>query len=332
MESIQKPIQNLHPDEKIIVFARKHWVVFLGSIVIVMIMLLIPVVGLVWFWFTSPDQFLLYQLFIIVGSTIYLFFIMAFFLVSWIDWYFDILIVTDRRVVDIHQKGLFSRTTDELELLHIEDVSSHLKGILGTFFNFGDVFIQTAGSSRNFIFEKIPRPREVARTIMDLYHQRLHTEEDAQRKIDQYEGLGPRLGKKKETQNGSFEDLKKEIERTSRSDMEVLDEKIKKETQERIDQSRKKIEEEINQLKEGKVIKLPQQKQKVLIKFNVHRQRLNDCLEVLPSLKSPTINQLANKDYFAIESVVEEEVVKRLISDLKQRGAENIIESKVDVL
>ena len=64
---------------------------------------------------------------------------------------------------------------------------------------------------------------------------------------------------------------------------------------------------------------------KVLLKLNVTASRRDDVLAVLPSAKSPTINQLATGD-FAIESVVEKSGINRIIPALSEAGATDLLE------
>ena len=64
---------------------------------------------------------------------------------------------------------------------------------------------------------------------------------------------------------------------------------------------------------------------KVLIKLNVTAERRDAVLAVLPSAKSPTVNQLANGD-FAIESVVPKSQINRIIPALSDAGATDLIE------
>lgn len=65
---------------------------------------------------------------------------------------------------------------------------------------------------------------------------------------------------------------------------------------------------------------------KVLIKFNVSEKNLAAVVEVLPSLKAPTLSRLFGQDYYAVESVVEKDGINLLIPKLVERGAEDIIE------
>ena len=65
---------------------------------------------------------------------------------------------------------------------------------------------------------------------------------------------------------------------------------------------------------------------RVLLKMNVPAARLDDVTALLPSLHAPTINSLNDSGWVAVETVVEERVVREIIPPLKEAGAEGIIE------
>jgi len=65
---------------------------------------------------------------------------------------------------------------------------------------------------------------------------------------------------------------------------------------------------------------------KVLLKLNVSEENLDKVKALLPSLHAPTVNQLTDSGWFAIETVVDEPVVRDIIPALKEEGAEGIIE------
>ena len=65
---------------------------------------------------------------------------------------------------------------------------------------------------------------------------------------------------------------------------------------------------------------------RVLIKLNVSEERLKELLEVLPSMKAPTVSPLAEEGSYAVETVVEKSGVNRLIPELKAHGATDILE------
>ncbi len=65
---------------------------------------------------------------------------------------------------------------------------------------------------------------------------------------------------------------------------------------------------------------------KVLLKMNVKNENLEAVKKLLPALHAPTINGLSDEGWYAIETVVEESVVREIIPELKAAGAEGIIE------
>jgi ATP phosphoribosyltransferase len=65
---------------------------------------------------------------------------------------------------------------------------------------------------------------------------------------------------------------------------------------------------------------------KVLVKLNVGEPQLADVIELLPSMKSPTVSKLFGEDGYAVESVVPKAVINTLIPALKDQGATDIIE------
>ena len=65
---------------------------------------------------------------------------------------------------------------------------------------------------------------------------------------------------------------------------------------------------------------------RVLMKLNVDRERLDDVVSVLPSLKAPTISELSGEGGYAVEAVVAKSEINLLIPELKERGASDIIE------
>ena len=81
----------------------------------------------------------------------------------------------------------------------------------------------------------------------------------------------------------------------------------------------------IEQLKMLLTAALDAQK-RVLLKLNAPAKKLDKIVKALPALHAPTVNQLNDKDWFAVESVVEERQVRDLIPVLRDAGATGIIE------
>ncbi len=64
---------------------------------------------------------------------------------------------------------------------------------------------------------------------------------------------------------------------------------------------------------------------KVGLKMNVRRKDLSAVMELLPSERSPTISDLADKGWVAIEVIVEDRVERELVPQLKRAGASGLI-------
>lgn len=65
---------------------------------------------------------------------------------------------------------------------------------------------------------------------------------------------------------------------------------------------------------------------KVGLKMNVARDNLDTIIKMIPSITAPTVSPLYGTDWFAVESVISEAVVRELIPRLLKHGAEGIIE------
>ena len=65
---------------------------------------------------------------------------------------------------------------------------------------------------------------------------------------------------------------------------------------------------------------------KVGLKMNIAKKNLAKLLKSLPALRNPTISNLSLSGWVAVETVIDEHVVRELIPQLKSAGAEGIIE------
>lgn len=65
---------------------------------------------------------------------------------------------------------------------------------------------------------------------------------------------------------------------------------------------------------------------KVGLKMNIEQKNLKSLLETLPALRRPTISNLSQDGWVAVETIIDEHVVRELIPQLKAAGAEGIIE------
>jgi ATP phosphoribosyltransferase len=66
--------------------------------------------------------------------------------------------------------------------------------------------------------------------------------------------------------------------------------------------------------------------EKVGLKMNLPRSSLNRVVEILPSLHTPTVSNLSDKDWVALEVIIDERTARDLIPALKRAGAQGIVE------
>ena len=76
-----------------------------------------------------------------VFLSIYYLATVSFFFQEFIDYYLDTWIVTTERVIDINQRGLFNRTAAEMHIALVQDATTEVRGMLGTFLDYGHVFV-----------------------------------------------------------------------------------------------------------------------------------------------------------------------------------------------
>lgn len=105
---------------------------------------------------------------LLLSASAYYLFACLFFFFSFIDYYLDVWIITSERIVDIQQRGLFSRVVSEQKLSRVQDVTSEVHGVMPTLFRYGNVHVQTAGAKERFFFDRVPDPEGVRDMIIRL--------------------------------------------------------------------------------------------------------------------------------------------------------------------
>lgn len=161
--------QGQRENEEILTVIHRHWfnilthllIIFLFSFLLIASVLFLPVL------FPKIMSAANARFFIFVENTFFIFIWLFGFLV-WIDYYFDVWIVGNERIVNIEQKGLFVRQVSELGLANVQDVTVTVEGVIPTVLNFGDVHVQTAGEKEHFVFRQVPDPYRIKDIIMRL--------------------------------------------------------------------------------------------------------------------------------------------------------------------
>lgn len=87
-------------------------------------------------------------------------------LYAYMLWYFSIYIVTNERIRQISQKGLFKKTVIDLGLDKVQSISYNIPGIFGGIFGYGTILIQTAVG--DLTISKVFKPEKVYNKLQNL--------------------------------------------------------------------------------------------------------------------------------------------------------------------
>ena len=146
--------------EVTIAVIRKHWVVFFLRALFVALGMVAPLVAYAFI----PAEALTALSEIISGAWalfVYMLFVLFLWLVIFVDfttYHLDVWVVTNRRVIDINQRTLFSRDTTTLMLEKIQDATVEVRGLLATVFNYGTLIIHTAGENPDIVIHYASDP------------------------------------------------------------------------------------------------------------------------------------------------------------------------------
>lgn len=161
----------LYENEKILLVIHKHWFVMVRTIVLFVVLLLIPpvVLTLLPALVESLDSALVEPLTNMLLA-LYIMVLLFFIFLIWMDYYLDMWIITNSRIIDVEQRGLFNRLISEIPLKHVQDVTIEVKGFVETFLKFGRIRIQTAGE-REFTINYVPHLYEAKDIIIKYAHE-----------------------------------------------------------------------------------------------------------------------------------------------------------------
>ena len=164
----------LHEHEHVVLLLHKHWFVVARIVIgVVFMLILLGVIFALLPLVTAQLDSPVVSSIIGFGTVVYLMVLCLFAFFSWMDYYLDVWIVTEKRVMHVDQQGLFSRQISEIPLASVQDVTLNVTGIVQTLLKFGTIRIQTAGE-REFMITEIPHLQAVKDAILAYAHQQIN--------------------------------------------------------------------------------------------------------------------------------------------------------------
>lgn len=168
----------LEEGEKLIAEVRRHWFIIFSEGLILFLLAIGPVVVYGLF-----KIFINIDFDINIGGNLFFFFafiylvfvliIWVIFFVQWTNYYLDVWYLTDKRIIDIEQKGLFRREKISIRYDRIQDVTIEVSGMVATLAGYGDIHVQSAGIGREIILRSAASPDKIKKIITGLQNESL---------------------------------------------------------------------------------------------------------------------------------------------------------------
>ena len=150
-------------DENIVLFLRQHIVILIMYILESAFYIFLAILGA----FALKSLGVKASIIMAVLLLGFLYFITAL-IYSVAKWYFNVFIVTNMRLIDLDFTNLFSSRWSGTPLDRVEDISVATPGIYSTFFNMGNLYIQTAAEKPEFEIKNVPDPHTMQDIVNDL--------------------------------------------------------------------------------------------------------------------------------------------------------------------
>jgi hypothetical protein len=153
-EGLPFPLQD---SEQVLAVVRRHWMLLWPKTALYLLFAFGPliVISLVLGWVNLYDD-----------AQTWFWLISALWLVFWavLNWYQyhnDIWVITNQRIVDSIKKHPFNHRLASADLVNVQDISVHRRGIFQTTLNYGDIVCKTASAGADFVLAGIPRPADI---------------------------------------------------------------------------------------------------------------------------------------------------------------------------
>lgn len=156
-KEIEKSFEDQLDGEEVLFLFRKHPVVMRKGLILAMLAILLGTVPAL----IKPELSYFYG-----GLAIGFILAIAVYLPSWIAWYYSVFIVTDHRLIQINQKGLFTKSVVDLSLSQIQMVNYEVAGVQATLLGFGTIMMQTYVG--DLIIHDVHHPAKVQKKLLGI--------------------------------------------------------------------------------------------------------------------------------------------------------------------
>lgn len=153
----QKYFADQFEDEEVLFVFRKHPIVMRKGLILGMLALLLGTVPALF-----DPRYSVYFIGLGIGMIVGL----LVFMPSWITWWFSVFIVTDKRLIQITQKGFFHRSVIDMGLNQIQMVNYQVAGLQETLLGFGTIMMQTFVG--DLVIHEIHHPAKIQKKLLEI--------------------------------------------------------------------------------------------------------------------------------------------------------------------
>jgi uncharacterized membrane protein YdbT with pleckstrin-like domain len=171
----KKAFPDQFDDEEVLLVFRKHPVVMRKKLILSMVGLVLPLLPVT----VRPE---LGMGWLVGGFIAGIVLMILIILPGWIAWYYSIFIVTNQRLLQITQKGLFHKSVVDLGLDKIQSINYQVSGLQQTMLRFGTIVIQTYMG--DLVIHNVHHPTAINKKLNEILRDqgvvadKLHPEKD----------------------------------------------------------------------------------------------------------------------------------------------------------
>ena len=157
--SMASSFEGQREDEEVVYVFRRH---ILTSIKGLFFLVFMAVVGMtpMLIWPDKQNMIFVWMGFVVVGLLGLGY--------SYLLWYYSFYVITNQRLRQTRQKGLFKKTVVDLDLENIQSASFGVPGMFGAMFNYGTILIQT--SAGDLVLSMVSHPETVYNEMENARH------------------------------------------------------------------------------------------------------------------------------------------------------------------
>lgn len=152
-----KYFEDQFEDEEVLFVFRKHPIVMRRGFILAMLAILLGTVPSLF-----RPEYSVYFMGLAAGCVLGALIMLP----GWIGWWFSVFIVTDQRLIQITQKGLFSRSVIDMRLNQIQMINYEVSGIQETLLGFGTIMMQTYVG--DLVIHDIHHPARIQKKLLEI--------------------------------------------------------------------------------------------------------------------------------------------------------------------